>query len=61
MREGILKPFFNYNVTEILIFSRKLYPNRMIVLEFALIKYSPAKYMFASLPLLSLKSLIRPI
>ena len=36
--EGILKSFFNYNVTEILIFSRKLYPNRIIVLEFALIK-----------------------
>ena len=57
MGEEVLKPFINYNVTEILIFSRKLYRNRLIVLELALVKYSPTKNMFASLPIFLLNNL----
>ena len=55
-REGVLKSFFNYNVTEILIVSRKLYPNRIIVLEFVLIKYFPPK-ICSPLPLFLLNDL----
>ena len=32
MREGVLKPLL-YNVAEILILNRELYPNQMVVLE----------------------------